>query len=282
MVKGLTHIPYLGVGIGLKKELVNNTLSYQKEIEVLEVITEEIMRGVFPAMILKEYYLPKFPIILHGVGLSIGSAVALEKPYLERIRNLCAHLKVPYYSEHLAITKLPGFHFGDLVPIWFTKEVLDLIVQKVNGIQNFLGIPLVLENITSDFDIPEADFEESEFITQLCEKTNCGLLLDVTNVYINYQNRKQDPYVFLRNIPLERIVEIHLAGGTIKDGWFYDTHSEKIHKEIWPLFEWVMARSHPKTVIIEREDNLEKDFKTSVLEDLQKIRSSMNRQSNSM
>lgn len=274
MINPLASLPYLGVGIGLREKISKETEMHRNLIDAVEVITE----NYFPLH--TQPFLHRFaqllPVIPHGIELSVGSAEHLETSFLKKIKEICALLKASYYSDHFAVTRLGETHIGHLSPIWFTKEALGIVVDKVNQVQDFLGIPLALENITSTFDIPFSDITESEFIAEVCHRTQCGLLLDITNVHINAYNQKNDPYLFLQGLPMDHVIQIHLAGGTIRNNYFYDSHSQELggaNERVWPLLEWVLPRTpHVKAVIIERDGNFKESFKEMFDRDLERAR----------
>ena len=276
MIRLLSKIPYIGTGIGLREEIADDTLANEAHIEALEIISDKFIGESRARSEFLKKFAGKFPIIPHGIDMSLGSAMELDFEYLKRLKKLCNFIGAPYYSEHFAVTKLPGINIGHLSPLWFTKESLELVVRKIHAIQEFLELPMALENITSDFDIAEADFEEPEFISETCERTDCGLLLDLANVHINSYNRKRDPYAFLERLPLKNVVQIHLAGGKVIDGWFHDTHSEEIKGEnrgIWRLLEWTVKRApNLKAIIIERDGNFAGGFGKILLNDIEHAR----------
>lgn len=285
MKQNLSTIPYLGVGIGFRNEIAMETKLHTETIDILEIISDNFFNKPEKRLEALKKFREKFPIIPHGIDLSIGSALPIEDAYLEKIKQLCDLVNAPYYSEHFALTRLPGVNIGHLSPLWFTKEVLELVVSKIEIIQEYLGIPLVLENITSGFEIPEADFDEPEFINEICRRTGCGLLLDLTNVYINSYNRKTDPYSFLGRFPIGHVVQVHLAGGVVRhcdmcnNDLFFDTHSEElngVNDGVWPLLEWTVKRGNIKAIIIERDENFKEDFETMILKDLRRARHILN------
>jgi uncharacterized protein len=279
----LTNIPYRGIGIRLKEEIANLIKQRRNDLDVLEIITECYIDKPPKAMESLKKLRDQFSVIPHGVKLSIGSALPLNYTYLKKVKRLCEFINPYYYSDHFALTNpavnmMPETEIGHLYPIWFTKEVLNIIVQKTNEVQKFLGLPLVLENITSDFVIPEADLEEPEFITEVCQQTNCGLLLDLTNVHIVSFNRDMDPTSWLSRFPLEYVVQIHLAGGKVSrpTNWYHDTHSEElngVNEGMWPLLEYVGKNcKNLKAVIIERDSNFKENFDEMILNDVRRIR----------
>ena len=274
----LKEIPYLGAGIGLRMEIAKDTLANNDEIEVVEVIAEHYFSGRHPnnvSPLLAEAQ-KRFPIIPHGVDLSIGSAAPLEDFYLREAKALVERLSAHYYSDHFCLTRDGDeLDIGHLSPLWYTKEMLDLVCSRVDTVQQFIGKPLVLENITAPFTIPENEYEEPEFITEVCRRTGCGLLLDVTNVFINGFNHKHDAQKMLERYPMDHVVHMHLAGGFMENGQIIDSHSRPvngINDGVWPLFEWAVMHSDVKAVIIERDDDFDDDFDEVILHDLRHIK----------
>jgi uncharacterized protein (UPF0276 family) len=273
----LKKIPHLGAGIGLRLELAEDTLAHTKEINVLEIIAEHYFSSTHQELTgLLADARAAYPIIPHGVDLSIGSTTPIEKEYLKHADELMRALGAHYYSDHFALTRDGDeLDIGHLSPIWFTEEMLENIVARVDLVQQTLGKPLVLENITCPFVIPGGDFEEPEFISEVCRRTGCGLLLDVTNVFINAHNFKFDAQRMIERYPIDSLVHVHLAGGEMQDDMLIDSHSASIdgvNEGVWPLFEWVVTHADVKAVIIERDDDFKVSFDTTVLNDLRRIK----------
>lgn len=280
----LKKIPYLGAGIGLRGDISEETMSHANEIEILEIISEMYFSDK-PASRFEflEKFMKVFPVIPHGVSLSIGTARDLEQEHIHEVKKLCDRLKASFYSDHFAVTELPGIDIGHLSPIWYTKESLELVSRKITTLQDFLGLPVVLENITAPFTFTDQDFEEPEFITKVCHKTGCGLLLDITNVHINAHNQKHDAKRYMERYPLDHVVQVHVAGGTIgRDGWFSDTHSTEItgvNAGIWDLLEHLNKNADIKAFIIERDQDFKPDFEMMIMNDLRRARAILNRKS---
>ena len=153
------------------------------------------------------------------------------------------------------MTRAPGIDIGHLSPLWFTETVLDITIENVRRVQDYLGKPLVLENVTYPFDIPRADMTQPEFFGRLVEASGCGILLDVTNVYINSVNHHFDPVEFLKNMPLDRVVQVHLAGGFVKDGVMIDGHSEVVDEQSWSLLDTLVSLVPVRASILEHDAN---------------------------
>lgn len=268
----------------MRRGLAEDTMRYADEIDVLEVIGEYYFPNLKPkALPFLERFAQRFPVIPHGVKLSIGSSAPIEREFVDGMEGLVSLLGASYYSDHFALTRLGKTLDTDhLTPLWYTKDTLEHISSRVDALQQKLGVPLVLENITASFSLGAADYEEPEFIAEVCERTGCGLLLDITNVYINAHNRNVDALELLKRYPMEAVVQLHLAGGEIQEGRFSDTHSQEIegpNEGVWDLLCYVAEHADPKAIIIERDENYSKDFETMILRDLRKARSIIGKKS---
>lgn len=270
------QIPYLGVGVGLRWEIGEDILRYENDIDVLEIISENFFLQETEEYLKK--FSSRFPLIPHGIKLSIGSALSLSETFLSEAKRLVKELRAPYYSDHFSLSHLGAGEDLDtdhLSPLWFTKDMVEHVSGRVEYVQEYLGVPLVLENIAAHFTIPEADYEEPEFISKVCERTGCGLLLDITNLHINAFNAGIDPFALLERYPLESVVQVHIAGGFIGQGRFYDSHSEEVtgpNERVWKLLKRLRRRVKPKAVILERDQNFKPDFQKMIMEDLQRAR----------
>ncbi len=246
------------VGIGYRHEIRAAIESNKAMLDCIEVISENYISNEGLCMLGK--LAERFKIVLHGVNLSIASPF-LDKQQLNRIKMACEISNATYYSEHLSLTKTEHIKFGHLAPVTFTEKVLELVVRNVDQVQEYLKIPLVLENITYPFCLQQKEMSETEFFQRLVKQTGCGILLDLANVYINSQNHKFDPYEFIDNIPLSNIVQVHLAGGFQNHhGVYIDSHSRLVNEGTWKLLEYVTKISDIKVIILEHDDEFPEDF----------------------
>lgn len=245
-------LPALGVGLGYRSELREGILANRERINFLEIIADNYLREPSALAALEELC-SLFPVIPHGVDLSIGSVMPPESSYLRAIKRVSDLTKAPYYSEHLCMTRVPGRDIGHLAPLWFTEEVLQHVTERVLRLQDFLGKPLVLENVTYMLEIPHNTLSQAAFFRRLVETTGCGVLLDVTNVFINATNHHFDPDAFLRQMPLDHLVQVHLAGGYWRHGWLVDGHSEPVSPEIFALFQTLISLCPVKNIIFEHD-----------------------------
>ena len=247
-----TNIPALGVGLGYRSELKEEILAHREQIDFLEIITDNYLTEPGARAALEELC-ALFPVIPHGVDLSIGSVMPLEPSYLKAIQRISDLTKAPYYSEHLCMTRVPGRDIGHLAPLWFTEELLQHVIHRVQTIQDYLGKPLILENVTYTLGIPQGTMSQTEFFQRVVKATGCGVLLDVTNAFVNATNHQFDAKHFLEQMPLDHVVQIHLAGGYWRNGWLVDGHSELVPQEIFDLFRVVASRCLIKGVIFEHD-----------------------------
>jgi uncharacterized protein (UPF0276 family) len=269
MARDVAEIPVLGSGLGYRRELKDAIFRSREAIDFLEIITEQFLGD--PALVRElEYLCQTFPVIPHGIGLSVGSKT-LDPVYLEGIRRISDIAAAPYYSEHLAMTRAPGVEIGHLSPLWFTETILRVTTDNVHRVQGLLDKPLVLENVTYAFEIPGAGMTQAEFFTRLVEATGCGVLLDVTNLYINSENHGFDPVGFLKQMPLDRVVQVHLAGGYEADGVKIDSHSEPVEEGSWQLLETLAELTSVKGSIVERDANFPEEI-GSLLEQVARAR----------
>lgn len=192
-----------------------------------------------------------FPLVVHGLGLSIGTATGYNASYLDIVEQLGERRRFAWHSEHLGFLFVEGSgdnrsrrHAGVQLPMPMTRESLDLLVPRVHEIRRRFGVPFLLENTTHYLpDVPhDPDLDEAEFISRLCAATDCGVLLDLYNLYCNTTNFGLDPYELLWRMPLERVVEIHLAGGSVHEGLVLDVHSDGVPDDVWALLAWVLPR----------------------------------------
>jgi len=231
---------------------MQETIDARESIDFLEIVTENFMGGSAKLDLLAEVC-DQFPVIPHGVSLSIGSADGVDKDYLREIRKVSEVTQSSFYSEHLCQTRAPGIDIGHLCPLWFSEDLLQTTIDSVNRVQDVLGKPLVLENVTYLFSIPNADFSQAEFFHRLVDATDCGVLLDITNVFINSLNHDAGAVDFLEAMPLDRIVQVHLSGGFWRGEIFSDSHTRPVQQESWDLLEELLKRTTIKGAILEQD-----------------------------
>lgn len=254
----LGRLPALGVGLGYRRELDAAIIANQEPIDCLEIITENFLDTPVGGPL--EQLRDRFALVPHGIEMSIGTEGPLDLTYLDDLAQLVARAGAPWCSDHLSFTRAGGVSIGQLTPLMRTRDLADDIAGKARQVQEQVGTPFLLENITYHLDFP-AELSEAEFITRVIEKAGCGLLLDLTNVFVNATNHGYDPIEFLNSIPLERVVQMHLAGGYWSEGTLLDSHSAPVPAEVWELLEYVSDRTPAlRCVILERDQEFPDDF----------------------
>jgi uncharacterized protein (UPF0276 family) len=245
-------LPFLGAGLGYRLPLHGDILASTNQIDFLEFISDQYLYAQ-PERVDRLVALhDTFPLIPHGVGMSIGTAETLDPDYLRRLALLADRVQAPWFSDHLSFTKVPETDVEQLTPLWFTRESLATVCRNLRQVKAACGgRPFLLENITYYFPVPGSEMTEAEFITRVLEDTDTGLLLDVNNVWVNSVNLGFDPYEFLDSIPLERTVQIHLAGGRYVKDMLVDTHSTAVSQTVWEMLGYVLDRVPVKAILLE-------------------------------
>ncbi|MCE2028495.1 MNIO family bufferin maturase [Sessilibacter corallicola] len=246
---------YLGAGLGLRTPHIYKILAEKPKIDWLEIhICNYINGGLNQQLLMK--VAENYPLSFHGVSLNLGGTEPLNLPYLKRLKQLTEEINPRLVSEHACFTAHNGEVFHDLLPVPYTEESLNHFASRISQVQEFIGRPILIENLSRYIEYPESVFTESEFLSQLCRRTGCGLLLDLTNAYVNQRNLGINLDDFVDQLPAEHIHEIHLAGYSQDSEWLVDTHSAPIPDEIWSVFQKYCARYGPRSVLIERDNNL--------------------------
>lgn len=226
----------LGLGVGLRTRHYAHILEHQPNVDWFEVISENYMDSRGKPRYVLEQIAERYPIVMHGVSLSIGSTDPLDFDYLDRLKRLAADVDAGWVSDHVCWTGVAGRNAHDLLPIPFSEQTLKHVVERINVVQDVLERPLMLENPSSYVTFADSTMTEWEFLTRMTEETGCGLLLDVNNVYVSSVNHDFDPVEYLHGIPHERVVQFHLAGHTNCRTHLIDTHDGHVIDPVWELY----------------------------------------------
>ncbi len=250
-----------GPGVGLRSKHIQHFLKeIPASVKWMEAVTENYLswENGFQVKALQslEKLSSQVPIALHGVSMNIGSADALDINYLKRLKDLKNIIKPILISDHLCWTGVNQENLHDLMPVPFTSKNLKYLMDRIKKIQDILGERIAIENVSSYFEYSISEMTEWEFISELLQKADCGLLLDVNNVYVSSINHNFNPQRFLLSLPKNRIAQIHLAGHAVKEGYLIDTHSTPVCKEVWDLFEWTVQNLGSYSSMIERDSNI--------------------------
>lgn len=243
-------------GLGLRRDHYDTVLGEQPPVPFFEVISENFMvDGGRPLDVLRRVR-ADYPVALHGVSLSIGSAAPLDEAYLDRLEELVRRVEPAIVSDHLCWTSLGGHNSHELLPLPFTGEAVDTVAEKILRVQERLGRRILVENVSTYLRLSGGEMTEWEFVSQVARRAGCGILLDVNNVYVNARNHGFDPEDYLEGVPAGSVEQYHLAGHQDHGDYILDTHDHDIVEEVWALFRKAMDRIGPRPTIIERDDHI--------------------------
>ncbi len=246
----------LGFGLGLRPSHYEQILSSNPPVDWFEVITENyLVPGGKP-----HYYLnqicERYPVVMHGVSMSIGSTDPIDFDYLRQVKQLSERIKPKWISDHLCWTGIHGKNTHDLLPLPYTEESIQHIVGRIQEIQNFLGRQIVIENVSSYIEYQQSQMTEWEFISEITNQADCHILLDINNIYVSSVNHGFNPSTFLTNIPKNRVFQFHLAGHSNMGNYIIDTHDQDIIDPVWKLYADAIKHFGFVSTMIERDDNI--------------------------
>jgi len=252
------RIPDLGIGVGFRPKHAKDVLDAggSKDVAWYEIVSENYMVGggrlLDDLARLREAY----TVIPHGVCMSIGAVDKLDEEYLARLKKLVRAIDPPYFTDHLCFCKASGLDLHDLLPLPYTKEAIEHLVPRIRHVQNTIEKPFALENVSSYLAYKSSEMTEWELIAEIAEKADCGILLDVNNVYVSAFNHGFDAEKFIDGIPAERVVQIHLAGHTDKGTYLLDTHSDHVKDEVWSLYQRAIERTGAVSTLVEWDEQI--------------------------
>ncbi|MEU8625135.1 DUF692 domain-containing protein [Streptomyces sp. NPDC048669] len=250
----VTAVPHHGVGIGYRREFALSLEEHRSDIDVLEVMVDQWRHA--DTLDALDALADRHHLVTHGVSMSVAGAGAIDSDYLRFIRNAVSRCGASYHSEHLAMTHVPGMDSGHLCPPFLSQSSLSSCIRNVHQVQEEIGVPLALENVTYSVSPSPDHLSGAAFMSELVAATGCFILLDVTNLFVNARNYGFSPTEYVKLIPMDRVVHIHLAGSWMNpEGKLLDTHSELIAQEIWDLSAHVAGLCDPRNVIIEHDVN---------------------------
>jgi hypothetical protein len=251
----LSSLP-AAAGIGLRSPHVRHVLAERPAVAWFEVHSENYFADGGPDLAALDRIRADYPLALHGVGLSLGSADPLDHAHLAKLKRLAARVEPAIVSEHLCWSGIGGRHFNDLLPLPYTDEALAHVCARIDEVQAYLGRALVVENVSSYYAFPEATIPEHEFVAAVALRTGCRLLVDVNNIHVNARNHGIDPMAFLDAMPRAAVAEIHLAGHDDRGPIVIDTHGAPVAPEVWTLYRAALARFGRVPTLIEWDTDI--------------------------
>lgn len=249
-------IPDLGVGVGFRIPHYGKIFDERPPMDWFEVISENFMvEGGRPLENL-ERLTDGYRVVPHGVSLAIGSAEPLDMDYVARLKALLDRLDPPWVSDHLCWARASNIHLHDLLPLPYTREAIDHVVERVKRVQGVLERPFALENVSSYMTFRESEMSEWDFLSEIATKADCGLLLDCNNVYVSARNHGFDGNDYIDGVPADRVVQMHLAGHTDKGKYVLDTHSDFVRDEVWDLYRRAVKRCGAVSTLVEWDEDI--------------------------
>lgn len=248
--------PYLGFGLGLRTPHYEQVLQEQPDVDWFEVLSENYMvAGGKP-----RYYLEaigeRYPLVMHGVSMSIGSTDPLNMEYLRSLKALANAVNPRWISDHICWTSIHGVNSHDLLPLPYTWETVRHVAERVKQVQDFLGRRILLENVSSYLSYRNSEMNEWEFLNAVCDEADCLILLDVNNIYVSARNHGFDPLDYLNVVNPLRVQQIHLAGHSDYGDYVIDTHDHDVPDAVWDLYRETLKRLGPVSSMIERDGNI--------------------------
>ncbi len=249
--------PFLGFGLGLRAEHYQDILERKpKNIDWLEILSENYMIDGGKPLYFLDAIRRDYPMVMHGVSLSLGSTDDLDFDYLGQLKQLMKRVEPRWISDHLCWTGVDHKNMHDLLPLPYTEEAIKHVAERICRVQDYLGRQMLIENLSSYITYCDDAMPEWEFLSAIAERADCFLLLDVNNIYVSSYNHHYDPQDYLDGVPIERVWQHHLAGHTNEGNLIIDTHDQDVIDPVWQLYEATAKRFGPVSTMIERDGNI--------------------------
>jgi uncharacterized protein (UPF0276 family) len=245
-----------GVGIGLRIPHYDHIFSRKPEVDWFEIISENFMvDGGRPLHVL-DGILERYRVVQHGVSMYFGSAQPADREHLRRLKDLVKRTKTPWLSDHLCWGSVDGTYSHDLLPLPYTWEAVEATSARVREVQEFLEIPVAVENVSSYAEFTDSEMTEWEFLQEVVERADCGILLDVNNIYVSAMNHEFDPMTYVNAVPAERVAQIHIAGHSRYEKYILDTHDHPVIEPVWDLYARAVERCGATPTLLEWDDRI--------------------------
>ncbi|MGB7934448.1 MAG: DUF692 domain-containing protein [Gammaproteobacteria bacterium] len=248
--------PGLGFGLGLRTQHYQEILDSSPSVDWFEALTENYLVPGGKPLYYLETVRSRYPVALHGVSLSIGSADPLNRDYLSQLKALADRIEPAWISDHLCWTGLNGRNLHDLLPLPYTEEAVVHVSDRIQAVQDYLGVRLLIENVSSYLTYADSCMTEWEFLNAIAERADCLILLDINNLYVSSFNHDFDPHDYLRGVPAQRVQQFHIAGHRNHGEYLIDTHDEPVIERVWQLYADACRRFGAVSTLIERDDNI--------------------------
>lgn len=246
----------LGIGIGLRIPHYSHILEKKPVVDWFEIISENYLRDAGRPMEILDSILEQYKVIQHGVSLYFGSLDGPNRDHLQRLKRLVKRTGTSFVSDHLCWGSVDGTYSHDLLPLPYTFESAERTAQRIKEVRDFLEVPICVENVSSYAEFRSSQMSEWQFLTEVVERADCGILLDVNNIYVSSQNHEFDPFEYLRNVPHERVGQIHIAGHKRLEKVIIDTHDHPVVDPVWDLYAAAIKLCGPTNTLLEWDANI--------------------------
>jgi hypothetical protein len=245
-----------GVGIGLRIPHYRHILERRPVVDWFEIISENFMLDGGRPLAVLDQILEQYRVVQHGVSMYFGSADPLDRTHLARLKALARRTRTPWLSDHLCWGSVDGTYSHDLLPLPYTWEAVRVTAAKIRQARDLLEVPVIVENVSSYAEFHASQMTEWEFLTEVVERADCGILLDVNNIYVSSRNHGFDPFTYLNHIPTERVAQIHIAGHSKFEKYILDTHDHPVLAPVWKLYARAIERCGPTATLLEWDDRI--------------------------
>ncbi|MGB1296662.1 MAG: DUF692 domain-containing protein [Psychrobium sp.] len=247
---------FLGFGLGLRIPHFEDVLNGNHNIDWFEILSENYMVDGGKPRYYLEQVAERYPIVMHGVSMSIGSTTPLDTTYLKQLKQLMNDVKPRWISDHLCFTQANGVNSHDLLPLPYTEEAIDHVASRIMQAQDYIGEQMLIENVSSYLTYKESGMTEWEFYNEVCQRADCLMLLDINNIYVSARNHQFDAIDYVNAIDGKRVRQIHLAGHTDYGDYVIDTHDHNVCDPVWDLYRAAVKKFGAVSTMIERDDNI--------------------------
>ena len=245
-----------GVGIGLRIPHYQHILEKKPVVDWFEIISENYMIDGGNPLAVLDAILEQYRVVQHGVSMYFGSAEPLNPEHLRRLKTLVRRTQTPWLSDHLCWGSVDGSYSHDLLPIPYTWEAVEVTAAKIRRVRDFVEVPVVVENVSSYAEFHDSVMTEWEFLNEVVERADCGILLDVNNIYVSAMNHSFDPRDYLDSVSAERVAQIHIAGHSRYQKYILDTHDHPVIDPVWELYARAIRRCGPTATLLEWDDKI--------------------------
>ena len=244
------------IGIGLRAPHYDHILSRKPVVDWFEIISENFMIGGGRPLHILDQILEQYRVVQHGVSMYFGSADPPDREHLRKLKDLVKRTKTPWVSDHLCWGSVDGRYTHDLLPMPYTFEAAKITAQKIRYVRDFLEVPIAVENVSSYAEYHVSEMTEWEFLNEVVERADCGILLDVNNIYVSSQNHNFNPLTYINSVPADRVAQIHIAGHSKFDKYILDTHDHPVLDPVWKLYDRAIQRAGHTATLLEWDDSI--------------------------